>query len=96
MSWQNQRDTMARQTAGLGPCQAMVLRTLDRFRAAIQTERVNATPARRRSTSAPYAPRPELASARERILRALELGLRAQVLRRLGDHARSRAVDRPR
>jgi hypothetical protein len=38
----------------------------------------------------------EQKTARERVLRALELGRRGQILRRLGDHARSSRIARAR
>jgi hypothetical protein len=48
---------------------------------------MNPIPTCRPSASAPYAPHRELDTARERILRALELGRRGQVLRGLGEYA---------
>jgi hypothetical protein len=51
-------------------------------------------PTRRRSASAPAQTAPDPGSPRARLMRALELGRRAQYLRWLGDHARSRAIDR--
>lgn len=53
-------------------------------------------PARRPSTSASGTPQSTPASARERVLRALELGRRGQLLRKLGDHARSSGLTRAR
>jgi hypothetical protein len=53
-------------------------------------------PRRRRSASAPFVAAPAPETARERILRALELGRLGQVLRRMGDDARSGRIARPR
>lgn len=59
--------------------------------------RMNVAPAiRRRSTSNPGIPNVGPKTALERILRALELGRRGQILRKLGDNARSGRVSRTR
>jgi hypothetical protein len=54
-------------------------------------------PGRKPSKSAPFSPRRGPDSARERILLALELGRRGQMLRKLGAEAlaRSNADDQP-
>ena len=46
-------------------------------------------PSRRRSASAPFVPQNNPASARERVLFALELGRRGQLLRKMGQDAKS-------
>ncbi len=46
-------------------------------------------PARRLSTSAPFVPQRGPKTARDRILHALALGRRGQILRKLGEHAGS-------
>lgn len=69
---------------------------LDEAGRAPETLGMDPLPARRPSASAPARTTPDLGSPRERLLRALALGQRAQYLRQLGDHARSRAIDRPR
>jgi hypothetical protein len=53
-------------------------------------------PARRHSASAPFVPEPLPTSARERILLALELGRRGQVLQKRGQHAEPGRDTRPR
>lgn len=53
-------------------------------------------PARARSVSAPSKAQPVLKTARQRILRALELGQRGQMLRKLGRDAQSSGLARAR
>jgi len=53
-------------------------------------------PARRRSASAPFVPERLPASPRDRILLALELGRRGQLLRKLAQDAEPRRDTRPR
>lgn len=54
------------------------------------------TPQRRPSASAPRTVPNVPETARERVLRALELGRRGQQLRALGEHARSGHIARAR
>ena len=54
------------------------------------------TQSRKPSVSAPPLLNRGPESARDRILRALELGRRGQVLAKLGEHARSSGIARPR
>lgn len=62
-----------------------------------QANRMNTDiPSRQRSASAPFVLHHGPSSARERVLRALELGRRDRLLSRLGDHARSGRDPRPR
>jgi hypothetical protein len=51
-------------------------------------------PARRPSASTDGIPPGSATTARERVLRALELGRRGQMLRKLGEHARSGRIAR--
>jgi hypothetical protein len=70
---------------------------LTRSLAALTLAAMSTSPAQRRpSTSAPFVSRRGPATARERIVRALELGHRGRMLRKLGNHVRSELAARTR